>query len=225
MFLAATPAMRVLLFDTETNGLPKSWRATPYNTANWPIIISLAWQIWEITPSSAAFVEKGSYLVKPPADVVWNEESQGIHGITQADASTNGLPAAEVFPAFVSIVRTVNLIVAHNMSFDKTVLLSELIRLNPRLAMDWWPRFEYCTCESTKTLCRLPSQQKKPNPKDPYKRAKLVELFNYLFPSKSTDGFAFHTADGDVQCLVECFLELVRRGHLPLAIWERSLRV
>ncbi len=216
--------MRVLLFDTETNGLPKAWKASPYDTKNWPNIISLAWQVWEVTTSGATQLDAGSHLVCPPTDVEWNAESETIHKISQAKARAEGRPPHEVFASFMNLVRGVHLIVAHNMNFDKTVLLAEIIRLNPRMVMDWWPRFEYCTCDNTKTLCRLPSQQKKPNPKDPYKRPKLVELFKHLFPERVAD-FAFHSAEGDVQCLVECFLELVRRGHLPLDTWERSLRV
>ena len=217
--------MRTLFFDTETNGLPKSWNASPYKTDNWPVILTLAWQLWDLTgDDSITFVSKGDYLISPPPSVVWDAEAQTIHGIARDHAVAHGRPAAEVLPEFVALVRSVDLIVAHNMAFDKTVLICEMIRLNPTLRMDWWPRFEYCTCEGTKALCALPPApgKKPPRPSDPYKKPKLVELYRYLFPGAPAE-FPFHSAAGDTECLTQCFLELLRRRIVPLALWERGL--
>lgn len=218
--------MRVLLFDTETNGLPRSWGASPYKTDNWPRILTLAWQLWEVPGAdigSPVLQTKGEYLIVPPVDIVWDSEAEKIHRISLDHARRDGRPAAEVFPEFVNIVRNADLIVAHNMAFDKTVLICELIRLDSRFVMDWWPRFEYCTCEGTKTLCALPPPPGRPvRPSDPYKKPKLVELYRFLFPDHAAD-FPFHSAAGDTECLTQCFLELVRRRLVPLALWERSL--
>jgi DNA polymerase-3 subunit alpha len=217
--------MRVLLFDTETNGLPKSWGANPYNTANWPIVLTLAWQIWDVPADGvdATLQSKGDYLVRPADSVVWDNDAEKIHGISRAHAVAHGRSAREVFPEFVSIVRGVDLIVAHNMHFDKTVVICELVRLDSSLRMDWWPRFEYCTCENTKTLCALPPPTGRPvRPSDPYKKPKLVELYRHLYPSAPPD-FPFHSAVGDTECLTQCFLELARRRLVPLPLWERSL--
>ena len=136
--------MNNLIFDTETNGLPKSWGASPYRTDNWPRILTLAWQLWEVPGtdmSNPTLQTKGEYLIAPPADIVWDAEAEKIHGISLDRARRDGRPAATVFPEFVNIVRRADLIVAHNMAFDKTVLICELIRLDSRFAMDWWPRF------------------------------------------------------------------------------------
>lgn len=215
--------MRTLFFDTETNGLPKRWNASPYATENWPIIITLAWQLWDCdSDGTMKFISKGDYLFSPPSNVVWDNEAEKIHGISRTHAITHGHISAEVLPEFVNIVRGVDLIVAHNMAFDKTILLCELIRNDSRLVMDWWPRFEYCTCEGTKALCALPPSVGKPNPKDPYKKPKLVELYKFLFPERLAD-FPFHSATGDTECLTQCFLELLRRRIVPLALWERGL--
>jgi DNA polymerase-3 subunit alpha len=217
--------MRILFFDTETNGLPKSWHASPYRTDNWPRILTLAWQLWEHSATAdPVLAALGDYLIAPPADIVWDAEAEKIHGISLDHARRTGRPAAEVFPEFVNIVRRADLIVAHNMAFDKTVLICELIRLSPSQSMDWWPRFEYCTCEGTKTLCALPPApgKKPPRPSDPYKKPKLVELYRHLFPDRAAD-FPFHSAAGDTECLTQCFLELARRRLVPLDLWARSL--
>lgn len=218
-----TGTMRTLFFDTETNGLAKSWHASPYKTENWPVILTLAWQLWDLSgDGSMTFLSKGEYLLSPPPSVVWDAEAEKIHGISRDHAVAHGRPSAEVLPEFIKLVRSVDLIVAHNMAFDKSVLLCEMIRIDSRLVMDWWPRFEYCTCEGTKTLCALPPSCAKPNPKDLYKKPKLVELYKFLFPDRAAD-FPFHSAAGDTECLTQCFLELLRRRIVPLAVWERGL--
>ena len=216
--------MRTLFFDTETNGLPKSWNASPYKTDNWPVILSLAWQLWDLTSDgNMTFISKGDYLLSPASGVVWDGEAERIHGISRAHAVAHGRPSKEVLPEFVNIIRGADLIVAHNMAFDKTVLLSEMIRIDSRLVMDWWPRFEYCTCEGTKTLCALPQPVGRPvRVNDPYKKPKLVELYKHLFPERAAD-FPFHSATGDTECLTQCFLELLRRRVVPLTLWERGL--
>ena len=213
--------MRILLFDTETNGLPKNFNASPYATNNWPIIISIAWQLYNIDNTGYRKLESGERIVKPGDSVVWDEEAVKFHGITKERALAEGTPGSVVFPAFMKLASTANVIVAHNISFDKSVLLAELIRLNPSMTMDWWPRFEYCTCNGTTALCKLPA--KNPKPHDPYKKPRLVELWEFLFEKKAD--FEFHTAAADVECMVQCFKELVRRRLVPLDVWARSLHV
>ena len=215
--------MRILLFDTETNGLPKNFNASPYATANWPIIITIAWQlhILDIATGELKHVESGDRIVKPGDSVVWDDGAVKFHGFTKERALVEGAPGSDIFADFMKLARTADVIVAHNISFDKSVLLAELIRLNPSMAMDWWPRFEYCTCNSTTAMCKLPS--KNPKPHDPYKKPRLVELWEHLFEKKAD--FEFHTAAADVECMTQCFKELVRRRLVPLDLWARALRV
>lgn len=217
-FLFST--MRILLFDTETNGLPKRFNASVFDVANWPFIISIAWQIWEVVADSDPLqTAHGEQMITPGPLCVWDVNAEKIHGISMDRASREGKPGHEFFPEFQTIVKSADVIVAHNMQFDKSVLLSEFIRINPNLRMDWWPRFEYCTCINTIELCKLVSTYDASK----LKRPKLVELYEFLFEKKAD--FAFHTASGDVDCMVQCFFELLRRRVVPIDLWECSLRV
>ena len=214
--------MRVLLFDTETNGLPKAWRAPPHQIDNWPRILSIAWKMYEMNSAGVATeLERGYTLVKPEASTIWDADSAKIHGISREKAEAEGATAESVFTGFMNLARGAHLIVAHNIQFDKNVVLAELLRLNPRLVLNWWPRLEYCTCEGTTRIVKLPAA--KPRPSDPYKRPKLAELYKFLFEVDGT--FDYHTAAGDTECLSQCFIALVRRRLIPFELWERSLRV
>jgi DNA polymerase III epsilon subunit-like protein len=219
--------MRVLLFDTETNGLPKNFRAPPHDTGNWPAILSIAWQLWDIpaaaAPGTAATaprrLETYETLLKPADSIVWDAEAEGIHKISRERATTEGITAVEAMAAFKAACRQANLIVAHNLSFDKSVVFAETIRQHSGTTFEWWPRMEYCSCEGTKAVCKLPGRR--PSAADPYKLPRLAELYTHLFGAEST--VTFHSASGDVECLTQCFQELVRRRLVPLDVWARFL--
>lgn len=218
--------MNILFFDTETNGLPKERNALSHDHAKWPHIVHLAWQIWTYSDAGAGeaspvLVCKKSVLIRPEETLVWNAESEAIHGISKERALAEGKPVNTVLEEFRADAATCHVLIAHNIAFDKPVLRASYYRMDPSESFVWWPPTEYCTMENTKRLCKLPSKFAKPS--DPYKYPRLVELQTYLHGSAGD--FDFHTADGDVSCLVSCFQELVRRRLVPFDTWRRTLRV
>ena len=50
-----------LIFDTETTGLPKNWRAPISDTENWPRCVQLAWQVHD---EIGNLIESKSYIIK-----------------------------------------------------------------------------------------------------------------------------------------------------------------
>ena len=64
-----------LIFDTETTGLPKNWRAPISDTENWPRCVQLAWQVHD---ELGNLIESKSYIVKPD-DYDIPFESEKIH--------------------------------------------------------------------------------------------------------------------------------------------------
>jgi DNA polymerase-3 subunit epsilon len=214
------PRMYVLLFDTETNGLPRMRNALTSDVNNWPRIVQIAWQLWVFSDAgSPRLVERDSYIVKPDEELSWNQESAAIHGISKERALAEGSPCGEAFAAFTRVAAKATVLVAHNMAFDKPVLKAEYLRLNRAEGFGWWPPHEYCTCENTKVLCKLPSKFAKTW--DPYKLPKLTELYSFLHGDIAAS-FEWHNAIGDVECLVSCFQELARRRVLPLDVWFRD---
>lgn len=207
--------MRILFFDTETNGLPKNRYASVTDLGNWPRIIQIAWQVWELVDETFTRDTQVSYIVKPDESLVWNNDSAKIHGISLSTAMERGTPGQIVFSQFMETAKSVDLVVAHNISFDKPIVIAECFRNLKCLNSDWWPKNEYCSCINTKELCKLPS--KFPKPGDKYKQPRLSELHTFLFGIPGD--YTMHSADGDVLCLVACFQELYRRRVLPLDDW------
>lgn len=210
--------MRILFFDTETNGLPLRRHAAPDDLANWPRVVQIAWQLVEIPnrdcakadETESSLLSKQSFVVRPDPEVVWNEGSAAFHKISKEMALSSGTPGSVVFEAFLKDAREASLLVAHNLAFDTPVVVCELIHHG--LPIRDLPERRYCTMEGTKAVCKLPSQYGRPS--DPYKYPRLAELYTHLFGATETPDF--HAADVDVQCLVRCFLELVRRRDISL---------
>jgi len=198
--------MKILYFDTETNGLPKRRNANASDTSNWPRVVQLAWELWD----SCTQLERTSYLLTIPGDVEWDAQSAAIHGITRERSEREGTPGTVVLDAFQRAASQCDILIAHNLAFDAPVLQCEYIRQHRDIS--WWPAKTLCTMERTKGLLKLPS--KFPKPTDPYKFPKLEELYRYLFPGSHS--LQFHSADVDVACLVQCTQELIRRKFLTL---------
>ena len=215
--------MNILFFDTETNGLPLRRNALTTDVENWPRIVQIAWQLWEVTPTDARQLGQASYIIRPEESLIWNNESAAIHKITKERALTEGVPGDAVLAQFRAVASNAKVLIAHNLAFDKPVLKAEFYRLNLNEQFLWWPPAEYCTMENTTALCKLPSKYARPH--DPYKFPRLSELHTFLFGL--VDGaFDFHNAAGDVECLVQCFNELLRRRLVPVAAqWFRNFRV
>jgi len=212
--------MHVLFFDTETNGLPPRDRnCLSSDVDKWPHIVQIAWQVWDFA-EDPVLINAYVAILKPEPNLVWNEGSQKIHGISREKALTEGLPGNEVFAEFTAAAGTADIIIAHNLAFDKPVVMAAYYRINSGEKFSWWPSQNYCTMDNTKALCKLPSKFARPS--DPYKWPSLGELYKFLFGT--TSELSLHSADADVECLVTCFRELVRREVVPLETWRRVLR-
>jgi DNA polymerase III epsilon subunit-like protein len=208
--------MKILFFDTETNGLPHVKKA-PYTVVeNWPRTVSIAWRLCDMTSDGITLISEQYHIVLPCENITWSAESMGIHGISMERAKMEGTPIQDILSHFQNDATQASVIVAHNMAFDRPVLLAEFCRLG--LDVSWWPVKQYCTMDTTKGLCKLPSKYSKPS--DPYKYPRLPELHMYLFGDKGD--FDFHSAREDVRCLVKCFEELNFRRLVPLEDWRKA---
>jgi DNA polymerase III epsilon subunit-like protein len=205
--------MLILFLDTETNGLPKNRYASYTMTDAWPTLVQVAWQVMDFSvPTKPVPIYSSSFLVQPEPGQIWNEESAAIHGFTEAQAR-HGMPAVAVLRSLLNDAAECDIIVAHNVGFDKPVLLAATLRagLSPR----WWPKQEICTMLASKDVCKIPSSWKWAKATDPYKWPKLIELWQTLFPTSALPT-NLHDARQDVAVLVTCVQELVRRGLLVL---------
>lgn len=213
--------MRILVFDTETNGLPKNMYESFYKTENWPRILQIAWQVLLLSEDgqSIAAAESGNMYVTPDPTMAWDAEAAAVHGITRDLLETQGRPLTETLAAFREVAATTDVWIAHNIAFDAPVVMAEYVR-SGSTDFTWLPPSQYCTCDSTRALCKLPTIYA--TPRNPYKRPKLSELHTWLFGAPGA--YAAHDAAGDVACLSACVQELLRRRLVPLDAWRTARR-
>lgn len=188
--------MSYLFFDAETAGLPSDYDAPPTDTDNWPRIVQLA---WTYLSTSADPDDVTSHIVQPDGFSI-PPQAVNIHGITTERAQSEGMPLDDVLASFRKDVNATDVLVAHNVAFDASVVGAELVRRHGDNPLDTLPSI--CTMKQSTTYCALPGSRG-------YKWPTLQELHTALF-DHPFDGA--HDAGEDVVAGANCFRELVRRG-------------
>ncbi|GEM65892.1 hypothetical protein SF1_38740 [Sphingobacterium faecium NBRC 15299] len=187
-----------LFFDTETTGLPKSWSAPITDLKNWPRMVQLAYIQYDQQGNK---IIQGNFIIKPEGFSI-PTESSNIHGITTQRALKEGKDLKESLILFNELVEKSSTLVAHNISFDEKILGAEFLRQNMGQPLEYKRKF--CTMNSTKDFCQIPT---------PYgfKKPKLSELYQKLFNS---DLLNAHDAYIDVEATAKCFWKLRQMGIL-----------
>ena len=165
---------RVLVFDTETTGLPKDRVNALLRAGNWPDIVSIAWTIHD----GGSRVDSKYSIIIPES---WKIPAESIkfHGITQEVATVTGSPLSKILQKFAADLKTVDTVVAHNLEFDRNVLFNAY---KWRLGIDplsLWPKNEFCTMNASEHELRIPLQRPHYNKK--YKSPGLDELYRATF--------------------------------------------
>lgn len=188
-----------LFFDTETNGLPKDWKAPASDVDNWPRIVQLAW---------AQYDEQGNEIscradiIKPEGFKLEKVASE-VHGITD-EIAEKGYSLTGALFEFFSRLENSKMLVAHNIRFDRKIVKSEMIRNNmPYVSLLDKDKIKMtCTMFASTAHCAIPGPHGNKWPK-------LDELYQKLF----NEGFeGAHDALVDVRACARCFFELKRLG-------------
>ena len=113
-----------LFFDTETTGLPKSWKAPVSDTGNWPHIVQIAWGLFGDGGAQMTFRD---HIIRPEGFVIPGSAT-AIHGISTEKALREGRPRGEVLKEFSAAISGASCLVAHNLDFDEKMVRVELLR-------------------------------------------------------------------------------------------------
>jgi DNA polymerase III epsilon subunit-like protein len=213
--------IRAILLDTETNGLPKN-KFAPVSTAGaWPAILQLSWLIYDINGRTMTKIGGHDVGIALDAKVPWDTGAAAIHGISEAEARF-GTPVVEAMSALRKELEAADVIIAHNLAFDKPVICASAYSAGLR---DFWPtgKQEFCTMAATRNLVCIPSPSHAPG-SDPTKRAihafkapRLNELYAWLYGHVyDISGASLHSAKSDTHCLSQCLAGLLRKGHLAV---------
>jgi len=191
-----------LFFDTETTGLPKNWKAPVTDFANWPRLVQLAYLAYD---DSGNLVSSRDVIIRPEGFTIPADASR-IHGISHQRAIEEGISLGKVLSEFESQVRNAVYLVAHNMSFDETIVGCEFLRKGVPNALTG--KRKICTMESSTDYCAL-------NGRYGYKYPKLSELHYKLFKTSFDEA---HNAAVDIRVTAKCFWELKKLGVLSRVI-------
>ncbi len=198
-----------LIFDTETTGLPKNWKAPITDVNNWPRAVQIAWQIHD---EMGELVEHQDYLIIPEEYNIPYDAEQ-IHGISTQLAQKEGESLQDVLQLFNEALSKTKFVVGQNVGFDLNIMGCEFHRLGIQTELNELPVLDTCT-EKTALLCQIPGGRY-----GKFKLPTLTELHEKLFQTPFSEA---HNATADVEATTRCFLELIRRDNYSSLELERD---
>ena len=104
-----------LIYDTETTGLPKDYKAPLTDSENWPRLVQLAWQIHD---EKGELVGVKNFIVRPEGFTI-PYGSEKIHGISTERATKEGLDLVFVLEEFNKAIQSVSTVSGHNVEIGR----------------------------------------------------------------------------------------------------------
>jgi len=209
--------MRVLVFDTETTGLPKSKTMNPDTLNLWPHTVQFSYVIYDTNLND--IIVSNDSIVKLKDEITIPEDSIKIHGITNESSHKNGINIELILNEFFSHLRNVDLLVGHNISFDINMIKVELLRfiydtksnISENEVKDYKYNLHFltnyknicCTLQESIDLCNIKAIDK--FGKEYIKFPKLLELHQKLFESTPNN---LHNSFNDILITLRCYMKL-----------------
>jgi len=190
--------MKYLFFDTETTGLPKNYKAPITDFNNWPRVVQLAYLIYDEQGNE---LKTKDVIIKPDGFII-PKESSNVHGITTERAIAEGIDLKTTLKEFDEDINSVDILVAHNISFDEAIMGCEFLRNGFGNSIS--SKRKICTMKSSTNFCRIPG-------KYGFKWPSLSDLHIKLFGKNFDEA---HNALADIRATADCFWELKRRNIL-----------
>ena len=187
---------RVLIFDTETTGLPEKY-ASIRDYEKWPYIIQLSYIIYDTSNNSIHTISDN--YIKIDKSINISEESEKITGITREILNSKGINIKQALYDFNNALKISDIIVGHNVSFDKQIVMVECFRnkINNNFVRFHGKNIirkpEYCTCKKSSHLFNNRYQ-------------KLENLYSNLFNEKP---YGLHNSLIDTIVTFRCYYKLM----------------
>jgi len=194
--------MKVLTFDTETTGLiPKN--ESFYNTKEWPHIVQLSFILYDIKKKKT--LDSKDHIIKIPKEIPIPKESTDVHGIDKEKTEMFGVDIKEALGDLRKAIKEADLIVAHNISFDKRIVIVESIRnkMPSLFIVEGKHKPEYCSMKSSVDICKIERIWK--SGEKYYKFPTLLELHKHIFDETPEN---LHNAMTDVLVCLRCYCYL-----------------
>lgn len=207
--------MKILVFDTETTGLPKTKFISPSTLDQWPYIVQFSFIIYDSSLND--IVESKDDIIKLPENVLIPEESTKIHNITNELSQKSGLQINEILNVFFDHLRNVDRLVGHNIEFDLNMIKVEISRIinENQVTPEQLKLYKYnlhflnnyknisCTLKDSIKFCNIQAINKSGKPYLKY--PKLIELHDKLFNETPKN---LHNSFNDILVTLRCFMKL-----------------
>ena len=183
--------MRILVFDTETSGLDPQWN----------VILQLSYQIVD-SDSWTTIKTVNHYFSWPENKARVTQEAINVNGLTEEVLANKQLSNRKAaLEEFVADKDSCDLLVAHNLEFDKKFIVASCREEGVKYASSGWSK-SYDTMKRTASFCQIPKTWG-----NGYKWPKLTELADCLDIDYSH--IALHDSSGDVELTKLCFERIV----------------
>lgn len=192
--------MKVLVFDTETSGLPIGFNPSITETHNWPHILQISFILYDTETNKIIDIQ--DHIIKIDDNVIISEESTKIHGINREICNKKGISIRDALNKFNKILESSDLVVGHNISFDKRIIMVECIRhrMSQYFTRNGNRKPEYCTMKMTTELCGIEKINQTTGEKY-FKYPTLSELHEKLFGFKPK---GTHDSMADILICMRC---------------------
>ena len=157
--------------------------------------------------TQALFAVIGAEFLKLGQLLQITEKSVEMHGITMEISQRKGIPITEALELFNICMISSDMVIAHNLAFDRQMILVECIR-NRRAGPFKFktPEQFFCTMKSTTDLCKIEAISKR-NGEKYFKFPTLTELHQHLFAQTPQNT---HNSLVDILICLRCFVLLVK---------------
>jgi DNA polymerase III epsilon subunit-like protein len=204
--------MKVLVFDTETTGLPQKTdhgkEASIYDFDKWPNIIQISCILYDMDTNEVVIK---NYYIKINKDVVISPGSFEKHNITREYLDIHGIDIITALNEFNELVNISDVIVGHNISFDKRMVFMESLKNNiPQNFTKYTndveiKKAEFCTMRKTTKFCNIVRHSKTTN-RTYFKTPSLSELYLILFPESKLPT-ELHNSLVDILITLKCYFK------------------
>ena len=186
--------MRILFFDTETSGLDPQWN----------VILQLSYQIVD-SDSWATLKNVNHYFSWPENKARVSYGAIEVNGLTEDFLAGQKLSERKnALEEFVKDKDSCELLVAHNLDFDKKFIIASCREEGVKFANSGWAQ-SYDTMKRMTNYCQIPKDWG-----SGYKWPKLTELADCLDIDYSH--IALHDSSSDVELTKQCFKKIVNQG-------------
>ena len=200
--------MKVLVFDTETTGLPTERNPSVKDVDKWPHIIQLSFILYDT--ETIDIITCVDHIIRLDQSVYISPESINVHGITRSQSMRKGISLRDALNDFNTALKQADWVVGHNISFDKRMIMAESNRLGIPQYFTYGNGTgvkEYCTMLNAIELCKIEAISR--TGRSYYKYPRLHEVHEYLFETMPT---GLHDSMGDVLICLRCY-GVMHHGH------------